>query len=175
MTRGQCKKIEDEEKKKKLQEKKDEEDKEKKRKKDKKKKKDKKDDEKMDEDKKDDDEKIEEEDKEVPEKKPKMEGEKVKVEVKEGGAFKVVTIGIKRRKPKKYRCNVCTDLFNSIGERNNHLRMKHDLKEFRCEEENCGKVFTTENSLKRQSHEHGKDGKEPKLFKMPGLYYDICP
>ena len=149
-----------------MEEKKDEEDKEKKRKKDKKKKKEKKDDEKMDEDKKDDDEKIEEEDKEeVPEKKQKLEGEKVKVEVKEGGAFKVVTIGIKRRKPKKYRCNVCTDLFNSIGERNNHLREKHDLKEFKCPEENCGKIFTMENSLRRHSHEHGKDGKEPKLLK----------
>ena len=83
----------------------------------------------MDEDKKDDDEKIEEEDKEVPEKKQKLEGEKVKVQVKEGGAFKVVTIGINRCKLKKYRCNVCMDLFNSIGEKNNHLREKHDLKE----------------------------------------------
>ena len=179
MTRGQHKKIEDEEKKKKLEEeeeankekledKKDEEDKEKKRKKDKKKKKEKKDDKKMDEDKKDD-EKIEEEDneEEVPEKKQKMEGEQVKVEVKEGGAFKVVTIGIKRCKPKKYRCNVCTDLFNSIGERNNHLREKHNLKEFKCPEENCGKIFTMENLLRRHSHEHGKDGKEPKLLKCP--------
>ena len=91
----------------------------------------------------------------------------MKVEVKEKGTFKVVTIGIKRRKLKKYRCNVCKDLFNSIGERNNHLREKHDLKEFKCPEENCGKVFTTENSLKRHSHEHGKDGKEPKLLKCP--------
>ena len=96
-----------------------------------------------------------------------MEGEKVEVEVKEGGAFKVVTIGIKRRKPKKYRCNVCTDLFNSIGERNNHLREKHDLKEFECTEENCGKIFTMEKSLRRHSHEHGKDGKEPNLLKCP--------
>ena len=183
MTRGQRKRIEDEEKKKKLEddeeakrkkleEKKDEEDKEKKGKKDKKKKKkEKKDDEKIDEDKKDD-EKIEKEHKEgeVPEKKQKMEEEKVEVEVKEGGAFKVVTIGIKRRKPKKYRCNVCKDLFNSIGDRNAHLREKHDLKEFKCPEENCRKIFTTENSLKRHSHEHGKDGKEPKLLKCPS-----CP
>ena len=142
----------------------------KKRKKDKKKKKrDKKDDEKIDEDKKDDEE-IEEEDKEegeMPEKKQKIEEEKVEVEVKEGGAFKIVTIGIKRCKPKKYRCNVCKDLFNSIGERNTHLREKHDLKEFKCPEENCGKIFTTENSLRRHSHEHGKDGKEPKLLKCP--------
>ena len=126
----------------------------------------------MDEDKRDvGEEKIEEEDKEeeeeVPVKKSKMEGEKGKVEVKEKRTFKVVTIGIKRRKLKKYRCNVCKDLFNSIGERNNHLREKHDLKEFKCPEENYGKVFTTENSLKRHSHEHGKDGKEPKLLKCP--------
>ena len=103
----------------------------------------------------------------MPEKRQKIEGQQVKVEVKEGGEFKVVTIGIKRCKPKKYRCNVCTDLFNSIGERNNHLREKHDLKGFKCPEENCGKIFTTENSLRRHSHEHGKDGKEPKLLKCP--------
>ena len=85
--------------------------------------------------------------------------------MKEGGAFKIVTIGIKRRKPKKYRCNVCKDLFNSIGERNTHLREKHDLREFKCPKKNCGKIFTMENSLKRHSHEHSKDGKEPKMLK----------
>ena len=95
----------------------------------------------------------------MPEKKQKMEEEKVEVEVKEGGAFKVVTIGIKRRKPKKYRCNVCKDLFNSIGERNAHLREKHNLKEFKCPEENCGKIFTTENSLKRPQRSMAKTEK----------------
>ena len=126
----------------------------------------KKDEKKMIEDKKGDDEEIEEVDKEEVQKKiQKLKQEEVTVKMKEGGKFKVVTIGIKRHKPKKYRCNVCTDLFNSIGERNNHLREKHDLKEFKCPEENCGKIFTTENSLKRHSHEHGKDGKEPKLLK----------
>ena len=103
----------------------------------------------------------------MPEKKLKMEGEKVEVQVKEGGAFKVVTIGIKRWKPKKYRCSVCKDLFKTIGGQNNHLREKHDLKEFKCPEENCGKVFSTENSLRHHSHEHGKDGKEHKLLKCP--------
>ena len=99
------------------------------------------------------------------------EGDKVKVGVKgAGGDFKVVTIGIKRRKPKKYWCRVCTELFTTISERNAHLKNDHDLKEFRCEAEGCPKVFEMENSLKRHSHEHGKDGKELKLLKC-----DHCP
>ena len=98
------------------------------------------------------------------EKKPKVEEiEDVKVKVEEletkiklsSGEFEVKTIGLRKRRPKKYRCCICKDVVDSIGERNRHMAEKHGMNEFKCEK--CDKKFETENSLKRHEkiHEEG--------------------
>ena len=98
------------------------------------------------------------------EKKPKVEEiEDVKVKVEEletkiklsSGEFEVKTIGLRKRRPKKYRCRICKDVVDSIGERNRHMAEKHGMNEFKCEK--CDKKFETENSLKRHEkiHEEG--------------------
>ena len=111
--------------------------------------------------------------KEVEEKEDKGEGEpvqkKAKVEEKEdvkikveeveakvkmdSGQFEVKTIGLKKRRPKKYRCRICKDV-DSIGERNRHMAEKHDLNEFKCGK--CDQKFKTENSLKRHEKIHNE-------------------
>ena len=63
------------------------------------------------------------------------------------GKFEVKTIGIKKRKAKKYRCRICKEVVDTIGERNRHMSEEHGLNEFKCGQ--CGEKFETENSLKR--------------------------
>ena len=95
------------------------------------------------------------------EKKPKVEvKEDVKIKVEEveakvkmgSGEFEVKMIGLKKRRPKKYRCHICKEVIDSIGERNRHMAEQHDMNEFKCGK--CDQKFKTENSLKRHEKVH---------------------
>ena len=49
--------------------------------------------------------------------KPKIEIEELETKIKVGtGKFEVKTIGIKKGRAKKYRCRICTDVVDTIGE-----------------------------------------------------------
>ena len=71
------------------------------------------------------------------------------------GQFEVKTIGLKKRRAKKYRCHICYDIVDSIWERNRHMAEKHNLNEFRCGK--CDEKFEMENALKRYEKTH-KEG-----------------
>ena len=104
-------------------------------------------------------EEEEEKEDEPVEKKPKLEEDIEHVDVKPkaqeleakikmgSGDFEVKTIGLKKRRPKKYRCHICKEVIDSIGERNRHMAEVHNLNEFKCG--NCDQKFEMENSLKR--------------------------
>ena len=81
--------------------------------------------------------------------------EEVEAKVKTStGQFEVKTIGLKKRRAKKYRCCIYYDIVDSIGERNRHMAEKHNLNEFKCRK--CDEKFETENALKR--HEKTRRG-----------------
>ena len=63
--------------------------------------------------------------------KPKVEEVEAKVKMSTG-QFEVKTIGLRKRRPKKYRCRICKDVVDSVGERNRHMAEKHGLNEFKC-------------------------------------------
>ena len=65
---------------------------------------------------------------------------------------KVKTIGLKKRRPKKYGCRICKDVVDSMRERNRPMAEKHDLNEFKCGK--CDQKFEIENSLKRHKKIH---------------------
>ena len=85
--------------------------------------------------------------------KPKVQELEVKIKMGSGD-FEVKTIGLKKRRPKKYRCRICKEVVDSIGERNRHMAEVHNLKEFKCGD--CDQKFETENSLKRHEKIHVK-------------------
>ena len=102
-------------------------------------------------------------------KKPVVVEEKLQIKVRTpGGTFEMKTIGIKKRKPKKFRCRICSMLLNTVGERNHHMANVHNLKEFKYDQ--CEEKFETENSLNRhkKAHDEGaeliKCGYCPKKF-----------
>ena len=70
------------------------------------------------------------------------------------GDFEVKTIGLKKRRPKKYRCCICNKVMDSIGERNRHMAEVHNMNEFKCGD--CDQKFEMENSLKRHEKIHVK-------------------
>ena len=71
-----------------------------------------------------------------------------------GGDFEVKTIGLRKCRPKKYRCRICKEVVDSIGEWNNHMAEMHNLNKFKCGD--CDQKFETENSLKRHEKIHVK-------------------
>ena len=85
--------------------------------------------------------------------KPKVQELEAKIEIG-GGDFEVKTIGLRKRRPKKYRCRICKEVVESIGERNRHMAEVHNLNEFKCGD--CDQKFETENSLKRHEKIHVK-------------------
>ena len=85
--------------------------------------------------------------------KPKVQELEVKIKMGSGD-FEVKTIGLKKRRPKKYRCHICNEVVDSIGERNRHIVEVHNLNEFKCGD--CDQKFETENSLKRHEQIHVK-------------------
>ena len=79
--------------------------------------------------------------------------QKIKVEEKEeGGNWVVRTVGVRRRVARKYKCCACHDKFNSVRERNAHMKKQHGLSGYECAE--CGKKFETENALARHTKGH---------------------
>ena len=83
--------------------------------------------------------------------KPKVQ----ELEAKMGsGDFEVKTIGLKKRRPKKYRCCICKEVVDSIGERNRHMAEVHNLNKFKCGD--FDQKFEMENSLKRHEKIHVK-------------------
>ena len=85
--------------------------------------------------------------------KPKV--QELEAKIKRGSDdFEVKTIGLKKRKPKKYRCRICKEVVDSIGERNRHMAEVHNLNEFKCGD--CDQKFEMENSLKRHEKIHVK-------------------
>ena len=72
-----------------------------------------------------------EEDIEDLEVKPKVQELEAKIKMGSGD-FEVKTIGLKKRRPKKYRCRICNEVMDSIGERNRHMAEVHNLNEFKC-------------------------------------------
>ena len=85
--------------------------------------------------------------------KPKVQELEAKIKMGSGD-FEVKTIGLKKRRPKKYRCRICKEVVDSIGERNRHMAEVHNLNEFKCGD--CDQKFQTENSLKRHEKIHVK-------------------
>ena len=85
--------------------------------------------------------------------KPKVQELEAKIKMGSGD-FEVKTIGLKKRRPKKYRCRICNKVVDSIGERNRHMAEVHNLNEFKCGD--CDQKFETENSLKRHEKIHVK-------------------
>ena len=83
--------------------------------------------------------------------KPKVQELEVKIKMGSGD-FEVKTIGLKKRRPKKYRCHICKKVVDSIGERNRHMAEVHNLNKFKCG--NCDQKFEAENSLKRREKIH---------------------
>ena len=100
--------------------------------------------------------------------KPKLEEVEAKVKMTIG-QFEVKTIGLEKRRPKKYRCRICKDVVDSIGERNRHMAEKHGLNEFKCRQ--CDEKFEMENSLERHKKVHNEtvkflkcEGEECEMF-----------
>ena len=85
--------------------------------------------------------------------KPKVQELEAKIKMGSGD-FEVKTIGLKKRRPKKYRCRICNEVVDSIRERNRHMAEVHNLNEFKCGD--CDQKFETENSLKRHEKIHIK-------------------
>ena len=85
--------------------------------------------------------------------KPKVQELEAKIKMGSGD-FEVKTIGLKKRRPKKYRCRICQEVMDSIGERNRHMVEVHNLNKFKCGD--CDQKFETENSLKRHEKIHVK-------------------
>ena len=85
--------------------------------------------------------------------KPKVQELEAKIKMGNGD-FEVKTIGLKKRRPKKYRCRICKEVVDSIGERNRHMAEVHNMNEFKCGD--CDQKFETENSLKRHEKIHVK-------------------
>ena len=85
--------------------------------------------------------------------KPKVQELEAKIKIG-GGDFEVKTIGLRKRRPKKYRCRICKEVVDSIGEWNRHMAEVHNLNEFKCGD--CDQKFETENSLKRHEKIHVK-------------------
>ena len=85
--------------------------------------------------------------------KPKVQELEAKIKMGSGD-FEVKMIGLKKRRPKKYRCGICKEVVDSIGERNRHMTEVHNLNEFKCGD--CDQKFETENSLKRHEKRHVK-------------------
>ena len=82
--------------------------------------------------------------------KPVVVEEQLQIKVKTaGGTFEMKTIGIKKRKPQKYRCRICIILLNTVMECNHHIAEVHNLKGFKCDE--C-----EENSLNRHKKAHNE-------------------
>ena len=154
VTRAMQKKLDEEEEERKKAKKTDKKDKKKKKKKDRKVKKD---EEEMGEEEGKEDEPVEKkqkiEDIEDLEVKPKVQELEAKIKMGSGD-FEVKTIGLKKRRPKKYRCHICNEVVDSIGERNRHMVEVHSLNEFKCGD--CDQKFETENSLKRHEKIHVK-------------------
>ena len=159
--RAMQKKLDEEEEERKKATKTDKKDKKKKKKDKKKKKKDrkvKKDEEEIGEEEGKEDEPVEkkqklEEDIEDLDVKPKVQELEAKIKMGSGD-FEVKTIGLKKRRPKKYRCRICNEVLDSIGERNRHMAEVHNLNEFKCGD--CDHKFEMENSLKRHEKIHVK-------------------
>ena len=85
----------------------------------------------------------------------KLKVQELEVKIKMGtGDFEVKTIGLKKRRPKKYRCCICKEVMDSIGERNRHMVEVHNLNKFKCGD--CDQKFETENLLKRHEKIHVK-------------------
>ena len=155
VTRAMQKKLDEEEEERKKAKKTDKKDKKKKKKKDRKVKKD---EEEIGEEEGKEDEPVEkkqklEEDIEDLDVKPKVQELEAKIKMGSGD-FEVKTIGLKKRRPKKYRCHICKEVVDSIGERNWHMAEVHNLNEFKCGD--CDQKFETENSLKRHEKIHVK-------------------
>ena len=85
--------------------------------------------------------------------KPKVQELEAKIKMGSGD-FEVKTIGLKKRRPKKYRCRICREVMDSIGERNRHMAEVHNLNEFKYGD--CDQKFEMENSLKRHEKIHVK-------------------
>ena len=85
--------------------------------------------------------------------KPKVQELEAKIKMGSGD-FEVKTIGLKKRRPKKYRCHICKEVVDSIGERNRHMAEVHNMNEFKCGD--CDQKFEMENSLKRCEKIHIK-------------------
>ena len=90
--------------------------------------------------------------------KPKVQELEAKIKMGSGD-FEVKTIGLKKRRPKKYRCRICNEVVDSIRERNRHMVEVHNLNEFKCGD--CDQKFETENSLKRHKKIHVKGSEAP--------------
>ena len=95
-----------------------------------------------------------------------MEGKRKKIKrkkeiftlgVRSGCKFVVRTHGIIRRMPKQYKCLLCTEIFQTVKDRNEHVQDIHDIDCFKCPE--CDKTFQTESSMKRHRFEHKEGGK----------------
>ena len=85
--------------------------------------------------------------------KPKVQELEAKIKMGSGN-FEVKMIGLKKRRPKKYRYRICKQVVDSIGERNRHMAKVHNLSEFKCGD--YDQKFETENSLKRHKKIHVK-------------------
>ena len=79
-------------------------------------------------------------------KKIKKKKEIFTVGVRSGCKFIVRTHGIIRRVLKQYKCSLCTAIFQRVKDRNEHVRVIHDINSFKCPE--CDKNFKMESSMK---------------------------
>ena len=77
--------------------------------------------------------------------------------VRSGREYVVRTHGIVRRVPKKYKCLMCTDIFKTVKDRNDHVRDIHNIECFKCPD--CDQIFKTESSMKRHQFKHKEGGK----------------
>ena len=77
--------------------------------------------------------------------------------VRSGGDFVFRMFSIVRRVPKQYKCSLCTDIFKTVKDRNEHVREIHNIQSFKCPD--CDNFFKTESSMKQHGFEHKEGGK----------------
>ena len=102
--------------------------------------------------------------------KEKKNEEMITVGVRHGEDFVVKTRTIIRRKPKKYKCPICSLIFDTVKERDENMREDHEINSFKCEI--CGNQFDTQSSLKRHAFEHKPGGKKYEC-KMCGKMFNF--
>ena len=89
--------------------------------------------------------------------------------VRSGGDYVLRTHRIVRRMPKQYKCSLCTSIFKTVKDRNEHVQDIHDIECFKCTE--CDKVFKTESSMKRHQFEHKEGGKTYPCSECEKVFY----